>query len=157
MTQIRRTSMKTDDIEITIHHLGETLVELIDLSLQTKQAHWNVTGPRFRALHQQLDELVRETREFGDAVAERIVILGQPANGLAGHVAHQSKVDPFPGDFVPDEEAVKLMVERLSEFCSRVRGRVSATESRDPVTADLLIQILGKLEEQMWMFHAQAQ
>ncbi len=157
MTKIKRTSMKPEDTEITILHLGETLVELIDLSLQIKQAHWNVTGPRFRALHLQLDEVVRHTREFGDAVAERIVILGQPANGLAGHVAHQSKVDPMPGDFVPDEEVVKLMVERFSEFCSRLRGRVSATEERDPVTADLFIQILGKVEEQMWMFHAQAQ
>lgn len=157
MTKIARTSMKPEDTEITILHLGETLVELIDLSLQVKQAHWNVTGPRFRALHLQLDDVVRQTREFGDLVAERIVILGQPADGLAGHVAHQSKVDPFPGDFVPDEQVVKLMVERLAEFCSRVRGRVSATEARDPVTADLLVQILGRFEEQMWMFHAQAQ
>jgi starvation-inducible DNA-binding protein len=157
MTQIKRTAMKQDDIELTVHHLGETLIELVDLTLQTKQAHWNVTGPSFRALHLQLDDVVRHTRDYSDSVAERIVIMGCPAHALAGQVAHQSKVDPMPDGFVPDEEVVKLMVERLSEFCGRLRGRISATEGRDPVSADLLTQILGKLEEQVWMFHAQAQ
>ena len=34
-----------------------TLVELIALSLIGKQLHWDVTGPGFRDLHLQLDEL----------------------------------------------------------------------------------------------------
>lgn len=157
MTQIQRTAMKPEDTELTVHHLNDTLIELIDLTMQTKQAHWNVTGPSFRALHLQLDDVVRHTREFSDTVAERIVILGCPAHALAGHVAHQSKVDPMPDGFIADADVVKLMTERLSELCSRLRGRISATDGRDPVSADLLTQILGKLEEQMWMFHAQAQ
>jgi starvation-inducible DNA-binding protein len=122
------------------------LVELVDLSLQGKQAHWNVVGPRFRTVHQHLDELVDHTRSFADTVAERIVTLGQPAQGLAAHVAHQSKVDPFPTSYVKDEETVKLIAERLGEVTRRLRERIAVASERDPAS-----------EEQLWMFHAQAQ
>jgi len=148
--------MPAEDIEVTVQHLGDTLADLIDLSLQSKQAHWNVTGPRFRAVHLQLDDVVEHARRYLDTVAERIVILGQPAEGLASQVMTRSKVDPFPTVFVPDEEVVKGMAERLSELAARLRDRVSATQDRDPVTSDLLTEVLATVEEQMWMFHTQA-
>lgn len=40
-------------------HLQSQLVELIDLGLQAKQAHWNVVGPPFRSVHHELDEMVQ--------------------------------------------------------------------------------------------------
>ena len=57
------------------------LVELIDLALVGKQLHWNVTGPLFRPLHEQLDELVDSWRELSDVVAERAVALGYSPDG----------------------------------------------------------------------------
>ena len=38
--------------------LQKVLVDLIELHLQGKQAHWNLVGTKFRDLHLQLDELV---------------------------------------------------------------------------------------------------
>ena len=35
--------------------LQQNLVNLIDLALLLKQAHWNVVGPNFRSIHLQLD------------------------------------------------------------------------------------------------------
>jgi starvation-inducible DNA-binding protein len=154
---LNRTSIEGHDAEITIGLLRDTLVELIDLSLQAKQAHWNVVGPRFRGVHHQLDELVERTRGYADTVAERIATLGEPAQGLASHVEHQSKLDPFPAVFVKDDEVVKLVVDRLAGLSGRLRERIALARDRDPVTEDLLITALGSLEEQMWMFHAQLQ
>ncbi|HEX2297396.1 MAG TPA: ferritin-like domain-containing protein, partial [Pseudonocardiaceae bacterium] len=51
--------------------LQATLVDLIDLSLIAKQAHWNVVGSNFRSAHLQLDELVATARQYVDEVAER--------------------------------------------------------------------------------------
>ena len=46
--------------------LQKVLVNLIDLQLVGKQAHWNVVGPNFRDLHLNLDEVVDIAREGGD-------------------------------------------------------------------------------------------
>ncbi len=64
--------------------LQAMLVELIDLALFGKQLHWNVTGPLFRPLHEQLDELVDSWRELSDIVAERAVALGYAPDGQSG-------------------------------------------------------------------------
>ncbi len=62
--------------------LQEALTDLIDLSLIAKQAHWNVVGPHFRSLHLQLDDLVADSRQFSDAVAERAAALGISPDGV---------------------------------------------------------------------------
>jgi starvation-inducible DNA-binding protein len=154
---LRRTSISGPDSEVTASHLQEVLADLIDLGLAGKQAHWNVVGPRFRALHLQLDQLVDHVRRYADTTAERIVTLGQVAQGSAENVHLQSKLDPLPTGFIPDDEVIKCFVERLDGVCGRIREHVRTLRDRDPVSEDLLVDILGTLEEQMWMFHAQAQ
>jgi starvation-inducible DNA-binding protein len=153
---MNRTALAGPEAEIAKQNLQQTLVDLIDLGLQAKQAHWNVVGPRFRSLHLQLDELVAHTRAFADTVAERVVTLGDAAEGSARAVDHQSKVDPLKAEFVKDGDVVQLFVERLDGICTRIRRSLPVLQDRDPVSHDLLVQCLAKLEEQMWMFHAQA-
>ena len=85
---MNRTAMPGAEAEIAKSYLQETLIDLIDLGLQAKQAHWNVVGPRFRSVHLQLDDLVAFTRDFSDTVAERIVTLGDAADGSASAIAH---------------------------------------------------------------------
>lgn len=154
---LRRTSISGPDSEVTASHLQEVLSDLIDLSLIAKEAHWNVVGPRFRALHLQLDQLVDHVRGFSDTTAERIVTLGQVAQGSAENTRLQSKLDPLPTGFLPDVDVIACFVERLDGVCGRIRSHIETLRDRDPVSEDLLVQILGTLEEQMWMFHAQAQ
>ncbi|MFC7280147.1 Dps family protein, partial [Paractinoplanes rhizophilus] len=66
--------------DATATALQQTLVDLIDLGLVAKQAHWTVTGPRFRSLHQQLDEVVDTTRTHADTIAERCAAIGVAPN-----------------------------------------------------------------------------
>src|ERR1700684_3552541 len=53
-------------------HLQRVLVDLIELHLLGKQAHWNVVGTNFRDLHLQVDELVDFAREASDTIARRM-------------------------------------------------------------------------------------
>src|SRR5256885_8279490 len=88
-----RGTMNIDvDVNIVGTALQETLVELIDLHLRAKQAHWNVAGWHFRSLHLHLDELTDAVRDAADLVAERAVAIGYAPDGRPGTVAKSTPV-----------------------------------------------------------------
>ena len=77
--------------------LQDSLVELIDLSLQAKHYHWNVTGQDFRGVHLQLDEITDAVRLWYDDVAERLATLDVAPDGRLGTLAASSPL-PVPGE-----------------------------------------------------------
>jgi len=135
--------------------LQGALVDLIDLSLQGKQAHWNLVGHHFRNLHLQLDDVVASARVDADTVAERAVTLGVNPDGRARTVAEASEIAPLDAGYLQDDKVVASFVERLGAVVSRMRERVRATEEPDPVTQDILIAVTADLEKHYWMFQAQ--
>ena len=147
--------LATADQEATGRALQDSLVDLIDLSLVAKQTHWNVVGPHFRSVHLQLDELVAVARQYSDQVAERAVALGYSPDGRATTVAKDSVIDEFKDGWIKDRDAIVAIVKALDLVIKRMRARIEATESTDPVTQDLLIGLTAKLEEAHWMWQAQ--
>jgi starvation-inducible DNA-binding protein len=131
------------------------LVDLLDLSLVAKQAHWNVVGPRFRSIHLQLDEVVDLARTAADTVAERASAIGVSPDGRAGTVAKESGIASFPTGYIKDNEVVKTLVSALESVTVRMRKRIDDTAEPDPVTQDILIGITGELEKHAWMFQAE--
>lgn len=90
------TSTLTDEQQsVAGKALQDTLVDLIDLSLIAKQAHWNVVGKQFRSVHLDLDELVTVSREFTDAAAERATAIGVSPDGRAETVAKTAHTKGF--------------------------------------------------------------
>ena len=76
-------------------NLQRVLVDLIELHLQGKQAHWNVVGTNFRDLHLQLDELVDLARAGSDTIAERLRALGAVPDGRSDTVAATTTLPQF--------------------------------------------------------------
>src|ERR1700749_162219 len=76
--------------------LNQQLADLLDLGLQTKQAHWNVKGPHFIGLHELFDKVAEELEEFTDSIAERAVQLGGVALGTIQSVSKQSRLASYP-------------------------------------------------------------
>jgi len=56
--------------------LQASLADVIDLTSHAKQAHWNVKGPNFIALHELFDQLYGELGDYADTIAERLFGLG---------------------------------------------------------------------------------
>lgn len=135
--------------------LQPILVELVNLSLDAKQAHWNVVGPMFRPLHLQLDELTADARQYSDDVAERVVALGQPADGRVTTVAAHARAGALESGFVQDDKVVQAIVERLDAVIAAVRSGIEALDSVDLVSQDLLIGTAAGLEKHRWMFASQ--
>lgn len=135
--------------------LQATLVDLLDLSLVAKQAHWNLYGPRFRSVHLQLDEVVTTARDYADTVAERAAALGVSPDGRAATIAATSGVPDFAAGWTKDVDVIKALVGAFSAVIGRVRERIEETGPVDAVTQDLLISLTAELENQSWMFQAE--
>ena len=135
--------------------LQSTLVELIDLSLLGKQAHWNVVGSHFRSIHLQLDEIVDIARLSSDRVAERLATIGASPDGRAETVATSSELAPFPEGFVAGTDTVKLVTAAMETISGRMRERILRIGDGDPVSQDILIGTSDEIEKAAWMLRAQ--
>jgi starvation-inducible DNA-binding protein len=135
--------------------LEATLVDLVDLTLWGKQLHWSVVGPLFQVLHERLDELVDSWRELADTVAERAVTVGHWPDGQAQAVAAGKDHTVIERGPLEDQAVLGLLAGRLAEVSERARQRLEHLGELDLVSQDVLIEVVRKLEEQLWMSRAQ--
>ena len=85
-------NLKSNAKSISIAVLNARLADSIDLALLTKQAHWNIKGPQFIALHEMIDGLRTEIDAHVDTMAERVVQLGAIAMGTTQEVVKGSQL-----------------------------------------------------------------
>lgn len=135
--------------------LQQVHVDLIELHLQGKQAHWNVVGPNFRDLHLQLDEIVRDAREFSDTIAERLRALHAIPDGRSDTVAATTTLPKHPHGEILTTDTVDLMTERLEGTARTLREVHDDVDGADPSSADLLHAIIVRLEQLAWMVSAE--
>jgi starvation-inducible DNA-binding protein len=135
--------------------LQYVLVDLIDLALLGKHAHWNVEGPRFRTLHLELDELVDAWRHLADDVAERAAALGWAPEGQMATIARSSHIEPFPAGPIRDDDVVAGLTDRLADVIERARVAMGEAAIRDSISEDLLIDVVQTLEKQHWLLRVQ--
>lgn len=136
-------------------HLQQLSVDLIDLHLVGKQAHWNVVGLNFRDLHLALDEVVDAAREFSDQVAERMRAIYVTPDGRTKTVAEQSSLPDFPAGEINTAETVDLITASLYAVAGTARRIHDDVDAEDPTTADILHGILERLEQLAWMIDAE--
>lgn len=135
--------------------LQGAVVDLVDLSLQAKQAHWNITGRNFRSLHLHLDEVVSVARAHTDTCAERAVAIGVTPDGRATTVSEQAKAPRVDPGWVQDDKVIAAFVDILASIGERFRERIRETTETDPVTENILEEIVQDIEKHHWMFQAQ--
>jgi starvation-inducible DNA-binding protein len=134
--------------------LQASLVELLDLALQGKQAHWNVVGPLFRPVHLELDEIVESAHAAVDTVAERLSALREVPDGRAATVAATTPLEPFPTGTVVDRDAVSFIGSRMDVLNAHLRERIERL-GVDPVSQGILIGIEEVFEKHAWMLRVQ--
>ncbi len=131
------------------------LVALVDLHVQGKQAHWNVTGRGFRDLHLQLDDVVDAAREHSDTVAERMRALQVVPDGRTETVATTTDLSPYPAGLVSVGDTVDAVVERIAQTVEVVRAVHDDVDAEDPTSADILHEIIADLEKQAWFLSSE--
>lgn len=138
--------------------LNRRLADAIDLQLQCKQAHWNVKGPSFIALHELFDKVYGGVEEYVDLLAERIVQLGGIAEGTARTVAEHSELDEYPVTIASGTDHVRAMSSALAAFGSRMRLTTrEVDELEDAGSADICTEISRGIDKWLWFVESHGQ
>jgi starvation-inducible DNA-binding protein len=132
-----------------------TLVELIALSLAGKQLQWTAYGREFVSLHRHLSQVVDEWRELEDVVATRAAAIGIALDGTAAAVIELDDHRPLEPGFTETGGAIERLCSQLWDVALRVRQRGELLGALDAVSQHVLLGVLSKLENQLWMLRAQ--
>jgi len=136
-------------------NLQRVLVDLIELHLQGKQAHWNLIGTNFRDLHLQLDEIVDAAREASDTIAERMRALNAIPDGQSDTVTATTTLPAFPPAELNTTDVVDLVTTRIYATVDTIRTVHDDVDAADPSTADLLHIIIDDMEKAAWMLKSE--
>ncbi|AXJ10039.1 Dps family protein [Arthrobacter sp. PM3] len=136
-------------------NLQAVLVDLIELHVQGKQAHWNIVGTNFRDLHLQLDEIIDAARGFADDLAERMRALHALPDGRSATVSKSTALAEFPAGLVDTKDAIERIVAALEAAVGTMRKVHDEVDEEDPTTADLLHEFIGRLEQFAWLVNAE--
>lgn len=138
--------------------LNDRLVEVIDLQLQAKQAHWNVKGPSFIALHELFDKVAETAEEHADLIAERIAALAGSAEGTIQVVSQKSKLPAYPLTIKDGLAHCDALTTTLAAFGKAVRAAIDrATELGDADTTDLFTEVSRETDKNLWFVEAHLQ
>ena len=134
--------------------LKRVLSETYALYVKTHGYHWNVTGPRFQALHAEFMTQYTELWAALDELAERIRALDVFAPGSSTELLEHATITADNG--VPDAEVMIANLARGHEAVARAarQGIEEASAVGDDVTVDLLTQRTTVADKTAWMLRA---
>jgi starvation-inducible DNA-binding protein len=138
--------------------LNQRLADAADLKSQAKQAHWNVKGPNFIALHELFDQVSTEMDTHVDDIAERITTLGGTAMGTVRLAAQNSSLSEYPHEISDGTAHVDALSTALADFGKKVRADIDTTdEMGDKDTADILTGVSKGVDKLLWFVEAHNQ
>jgi starvation-inducible DNA-binding protein len=138
--------------------LNQRLADAIDLQTQCKQAHWNVKGPGFIALHRLFDEVNEAVEGYVDLLAERVVQLGGVAEGTVGVVRERSTLPGYPLALTSGPEHVAALADALAGFGRTARVGIEEMNAlADAASADILTEVSRGVDQWLWFVEAHTQ
>lgn len=147
-----------DKREKLIALLNARLADASDLKSQTKQAHWNVKGMSFIALHELFDQIATAVEGHVDLIAERITTLGGTAMGTVRLAAENSSLSEYPHEITDGAAHVDALSTALADFGKVVRKSIDeSSDLGDQDTADIFTEISRDIDKHLWFVEAHIQ
>ena len=147
--------LKDNARKTAITELQSCMNDAASLSMALKQAHWNVKGPNFIAIHELFDAVKARLDPQIDAMAERVQQLDGVAVGTVEEVAKATKLKPYPTDLTKSVDHIREISARLREYGARVREAIDTTdEAGDADTADILTAASQQADKDLWFIES---
>jgi starvation-inducible DNA-binding protein len=157
MTDIKTTPATAADPTVaagTAQFLTPVALGLQALAVNGKQAHWNVRGANFIAIHELLDTLVDHAAAGADEAAERIVALGLPIDARVGTVAAKTKPTAVPAGFAQWEDVIRAVIADMDAVIADVQTAIDGLDEIDLASQDIALGIKESLEKDRWFLFA---
>jgi starvation-inducible DNA-binding protein len=147
--------LKDNAIKTSAAQLNARLADMLALKLALKQAHWNVKGPAFIAVHELLDAVAGRVEEQTDVMAERVQALGGVAMGTVEVVAAEASVAAYPTDLVGEKDHIEAVCGRIADLGGRMRQAITeVTAAGDDGTADIFVGVSRQLDKDVWFLES---
>ncbi|MBP0438196.1 DNA starvation/stationary phase protection protein Dps [Tianweitania sediminis] len=157
-THSTRIDLASNTKQVAMELLNARVADAIDLALITKQAHWNLKGPQFIAVHELLDQFRKDIDVHVDTMAERVVQLGGTALGTKETVSEKSQLKPYPTDIYQVKDHLHALIDRYGDTANAVRKSIDeAEEAGDADTADIFTAFSRVLDKNLWFLEAHVQ
>jgi starvation-inducible DNA-binding protein len=132
--------------------LNRHLAAAIDLHAQVKQAHWNVRGATFIAVHELFDKVADAVEGYSDTIAERAGSLGGTAEGTIQIAVEHSLLQRYRLGIADAGAHIAAVAAALATFGESVRNAIDETASfGDADTSDVFTEISRGVDQQLWL------
>jgi starvation-inducible DNA-binding protein len=133
--------------------LTPVVLGLQSLAVNGKQAHWNVRGANFIAIHELLDSVVANAQAGADQAAERIVALGLPIDARVATIASKTE-SSVPAGFTQWDALIRTVIADMDLVISDVQAAIDGLDEFDLTSQDVAIGIKETLEKDRWFLFA---
>lgn len=114
--------------------------------------HWYVKGRSFFTLHAKLEELYDQTAEIIDAVAERLLAVGQAPVANMKEALALATIKELADKPISSEETVQGLIADVEYWIRDTKEIVELADTAgDGVTADQFNDYLGEYQKLLWM------
>ena len=136
--------------------LAKLLADEFVLYTKTRNAHWNIEGPDFHAMHLFFESQYEQLDEVMDSVAERIRKIGHYAPATLTQLLQLTHLTEAIANKNDSAGFIKELLQDHESIITFIRGNINpfANEYHDAGTSDFITGLLETHEEMAWMLRA---
>jgi len=136
--------------------LVKLLADEFVLYTKTRNAHWNVEGTDFHAMHLFFESQYEQLDDFMDSVAERIRTIGHYAPATLKSFLDLTHLTEKNRDKNDSLSFIKELLEDHESIIEFIRGNIDpfASKYHDYGTSDFITGLMEDHEKMAWMLRA---